>query len=386
MGPLRGIKVVELAGIGPGPFCGMILADLGAGVLRVDRADAVPDPLPDDPPPSPLNRSRRSIAVDLKQPSGRDTVLRLVEGADVLIEGFRPGVAERLGVGPDVCLERNPRLVYGRVTGFGQDGPLASRPGHDINFIALAGLLWHVGPPDRPPVPPLNLLGDFGGGGMLLAVGVLSALLEATRSGAGQVVDAAMVDGAALLMGMIHGMWATGAWSDQRGRNILDGGAPFYATYETKDGEYVAVGANEPRFYRRLVELLGFSVEELPDQMDTARWPETARRFAEVFRSKTQEEWCGVFDGEETCFAPVLPIPEAAQDPHNRARGTFVDVDGTLEAAPAPRFSRTPAGVQGPARHPGEDTRESLAAWGFEPSDIEQLLALGAVRQAGEGS
>jgi alpha-methylacyl-CoA racemase len=381
-GPLAGVKVVEIAGIGPGPFAAMLLADLGADVIRVDRAQAVsPDAAASDRPHwDLLNRGRRSIGVDLKNPDGVGTVLRLVEKADALVEGFRPGVAERLGIGPDDCLARNPRLVYGRMTGWGQDGPYAQAAGHDINYIALAGALHPIGRSGQAPVPPLNLVGDFGGGGMLLAFGVVCALLESRSSGQGQVVDAAMVDGAAVLMTMFHSMRAIGMWADERGTNLLDTGAHFYDVYETADGGYVSVGSIEPQFYAELRRLAGLEADEWNAQMDRSAWPTLKEKLAAVFRTKTRDEWCSIMEHTDVCFAPVLSLAEAPQHPHNVARGTFVDVAGTVQPAPAPRFSRTPGSIERPPAQPGQHTDEALADWGFPADDIAKLREAGAVK------
>jgi len=378
-GPLAGLRVVEVAGIGPGPFAAMMLADMGAEVLRVDRASSVPAGGPDTPSADLLARGRRSVGVDLKHPEGVATVLRLVERADGLIEGFRPGVAERLGIGPEPCLARNPRLAYGRMTGWGQDGPLAGAAGHDIDYIALAGVLGAIGRAGERPVPPLNLVGDFGGGGMLLAFGMVCAFLEAARSGKGQVVDAAMVDGAALLTTMIHGLRAMGLWRDERGTNLLDTGAHFYEVYETADGGHVAVGAIEPRFYAELVRRSGLEEEDLPPQMDRAAWPRMKERLAQVFRSRTRDEWCQLMEGSDACFAPVLSMAEAPGHPHNRARGTFVEVGGVVQPGPAPRFSRTPGEVGAPPAHAGQHTDEALADWGFSAADLARLRRVGAL-------
>jgi alpha-methylacyl-CoA racemase len=342
MGPLAGVRVVELAGIGPGPFCAMLLADLGADVLRVDRPAASRPGWP-----TVLARGRRSVAVDLKHPDGAGVVLDLVAAADALVEGFRPGVAERLGIGPDACLARNPRLVYGRVTGWGQQGPWRLAAGHDIDYVALAGALHPIGQAGGPPVPPLNLLGDFGGGGMLLALGVVAALLEAGRSGTGQVVDAAMVDGAALLTTQFHELLAAGLWREERGANLLDGGAPFYGVYETADGRHLAVGALEPQFWAELLRRLGLDAGDLPAQLDRDGWPLLRARLAALFRTRTRDEWSELLAGTDACVTPVLGLAEAPAHPHNRARGTFVDVGGVVQPAPAPRFSRpasTPTG------------------------------------------
>ncbi len=380
MGPLEGIRVIEIAGIGPGPFCAMVLADLGADVVRVDRADRVPDEAPATPSLDLLNRGRRSIGVNLKVPEGVETVLRLVESADVLIEGFRPGVAERLGIGPDECAARNPRLVYGRMTGWGQDGSYASMAGHDINYIALAGVLSTIGRAGEAPVPPINLVGDFGGGGMLLALGVCAALVETARSGRGQVIDAAMTDGAALLSTMVHSFVAMGHWGE-RGTNMLDTGAPFYDVYECADGEYVSIGSIEPQFYAELLRITGLeSADDLPRQMDREAWPAMKARVADVIRSRTRNEWVELMEGSDVCFAPVLTPQEAYEHPHNVARGTFVEVAGVMQPAPAPRFSRTPGEISSPPPDPGQHTDELLADWGFGADEIADLRAGGAVR------
>lgn len=371
MGPLEGVRVVEIASLAPAPFACMMLADLGAEVLRVDRADAAPTSGPD-----PLLRGRRSVGVDLKQPAGVDAVLRLAAQADVLVEGFRPGVMERLGLGPEVCLELNPRLVYGRMTGWGQSGPLAPRAGHDINYIGLAGALEPIGRQGERPVPPLNLVGDFGGGGMLLAVGVLAALHERTTSGRGQVVDAAMVDGAGLLTASLHGLRAAGLWDGERGTNLLDGGAPFYDTYETADGRYVSVGALETRFYAELLRGLELDPADLPDQMDRTRWPELRDRFTAAFKERTRDEWAVVFADLDACVAPVLAPGEAWDHPHAVARQAFVDVDGLRQPSPAPRFSRTPAAAR---PRPTEHTGSALADWGFSDDELARLEATGSV-------
>jgi alpha-methylacyl-CoA racemase len=381
-GPLAGIKVIELAGIGPGPFAAMLLADLGADVLRVDRAQAVsPDAANVDRPHwDLLNRGRRSVGVDLKNPDGVETVLRLVEKADALIEGFRPGVTERPGLGPSDCLGRNPRLVYGRMTGWGQEGPYAQAAGHDINYIALAGALHGIGRRGQAPVPPLNLVGDFGGGGMLLALGVACALVESGRSGQGQVVDAAMVDGAALLMTMFHAFTAIGMWKEERGTNLLDTGAHFYDVYETADGGHVSIGSIEPQFYAELRRLAGLEADEWSAQMDQSAWPDLKAKLADVFKTKTRDEWCRVMEHTDVCFAPVLSISEAPQHPHNVARSTFVDVAGVVQPAPAPRFSRTPGAIARPPAQPGQHTDEALADWGIPRADIAKLRETGAVK------
>ncbi len=381
-GPLSGLKVVELAGLGPAPFGCMVLADQGAEVLCIDRprgrADLVPvgSPAPDDPinPYDVLSRNRRSAGVDLKHADGVALVLDLVAGADVLIEGFRPGVAERLGVGPQPCQERNPRLVYGRMTGWGQDGPLAAKAGHDIDYAAIGGALHAIGRAGQPPTPPLNLVADFGGGGMLLALGVLAALWERERSGLGQVVDAAMVDGVALLMAPFVGARARGFWSDRRGENLLDSGAPFYDCYETSDGGWMAVGAIEPQFFAELVDGLGLSQDRsMPDQHDQARWPELRERLAGVFRARSREDWTELFRERDACVAPVLDVLESVGHPHNVARSTFLDVAGAPHPAPAPRFDRTPNAVPRPAIRAGHDTEGALAAWGIASDRVAAL-------------
>ena len=379
MGPLAGLTVVEIAGIGPGPYCGMMLADMGADVIRVDRAQNVSGGDPALPPADLLARGRRSIGVDLKSPEGVEVVLALVEMADALLEGFRPGVAERLGIGPDECLARNPRLVYGRMTGWGQDGSYAQAAGHDINYIALAGALDPIGRRGEAPVPPLNLVGDFGGGGMLLAFGIACGLVEAQRSGQGQVIDAAMVDGAASLMTMTHAMRAMGIWEDERGTNMLDTGAHFYDVYETADGRYVSIGSIEPQFYAELLRLTGLEGEELPWQHDRSQWPALKERFAALFRTKTRDEWCEIMERTDVCFAPVLTIPEATHHPHNVERGTFVEVAGITQPGPAPRFSRTPGAIGGPPPHAGQHTDDVLADAGFDAERIAKLRASGAI-------
>jgi len=380
-GPLTGLRLVELAGIGPGPFAAMILADMGADVIRVDRAASVRDGDPATPPPTVWDRSRRSVGVDLKHPEGVETVLRLVERADALIEGFRPGVTERLGIGPGACTARNPRLVYGRMTGWGQDGPYAAAAGHDINYIALAGALEPIGRRGEAPVPPLNLVGDFGGGGMLLALGVCAALLEAGRSGQGQVVDAAMVDGAAQLMTMIHAFRAMGMWRDERGTNSLDTGAPYYDVYETADHRYVSIGSIEPQFYVELLQRAGLADDpDFAEQNDRSRWPALKDRIAAVFRTRSRDEWCELMEHTDVCFAPVLSMGEAPRHPHNVARGTFTEVAGIVQPAPAPRFSRTPSAIQRPPAHPGQHTDEALVDWGFAAGEVAGLRAAGAVR------
>jgi len=381
-GPLSGIKIIELAGIGPCPFAAMMLADAGAQVIRLERAaPGAPERAASDASHwDLLNRSRSSVGIDLKNPEAAELVLRLVEGADGLVEGFRPGVAERLGVGPDACLTRNPALVYGRMTGWGQDGPLAPRAGHDIDYIAIGGALWPIGRSDAPPVPPLNLVGDFGGGGMLLAFGMVSALLEAARSGQGQVVDAAMVDGAATLMTMIHAFHAAGIWNDERGANALDSGAPFYEVYETADQKFVALGGIEPQFYAELLEGFGLTGDPLfAAQNDKANWPAMKDRVAAVVATRTRDEWVTVFDGTDACVAPVLSPWEAHLHPHNQARSTFVEVDGVVQPAPAPRFSRTPSSISRPPSVPGGDTVSALLEWGIEEGTVAKLRETGAL-------
>ncbi|MFF5308354.1 CaiB/BaiF CoA transferase family protein [Streptomyces massasporeus] len=365
-GPLTGVRVVELAGIGPGPFAAMLLADLGADVVRVDRPGG--PGLAIDPAYDVTNRNKRSVVVDLKAPDGPDRVLDLVARADVLVEGYRPGVAERLGVGPGDCHARNPRLVYGRMTGWGQDGPLAQRAGHDIAYIAPTGALGMIGRPDEPPAVPANLLGDYAGGSLYLVVGVLAALHHARANGTGQVVDAAIVDGTAHLATMIHGMLAAGGWQDRRGANLLDGGCPYYGTYETADGRYMAVGALEPRFYAEFLALLGVEDQD-GARKDVTRWGELREQVATRFKSRTRDEWTAVFDGSDACVAPVLSLREAPHHPHLAARGTFTDHGGITQPAPAPRFSATPTSVRtGPAR-PGADTADVARDW-----DVPGLL------------
>lgn len=372
MGPLSGFKIIELAGIGPGPFCGMMLADMGAEVIRVERFSAAADSAA-TAPKDILARNRRSIAVDLKSPAGIETVMRLIEGADALFEGFRPGVTERLGLGPDQCLERNERLVYGRMTGWGQDGPMAQAAGHDINYIGLAGALHAMGRAGEKPVPPLNLVGDFGGGGMLLAYGLVCALLEVSKSGKGQVVDAAMIDGTSALMAMFYSMSASGRFHLERGTNLLDGGAHFYDTYRTKDDEHICIGSIEPQFYALLIEKAGLDAEKFAPQMDESQWPELKAELTNVFLTKTRAQWCELMEGTDVCFAPVLNLEEAAEHPHSKARNSYLQVDGVLQHAPAPRFSRTKAGEVKGARVPGEDSRAVLQEFGFSDAEVGQL-------------
>jgi alpha-methylacyl-CoA racemase len=369
-----------MAGIGPCPFAAMMLSDLGADVLRVDRLDHVIVEDQARPHPDVLNRGRRSVAIDLKNAAGAAAALKLIEKADVVIEGFRPGVMERLGLGPSVCLERNPRLVYGRMTGWGQHGPWADRAGHDVNYIALAGVLDQIGRAGDKPVPPLNLVADFGGGGMLLALGVVAALVERGTSGKGQIVDAAMVDGAALLSTMFFALRNMGLWSEARGTNMLDTGAPFYEVYETKDGKYVAVGAIEPKFYAELLGRMGLASEPaLASQVDRGRWPEMKAIFARAFQQKTRDEWSKIFEGSDACVVPVLSALEAPGHPHNAARATFTTVAGALQPSPAPRFSRTPGCIARPPAVPGADTDEALREWGFGDDELAALRSWRAI-------
>ncbi len=379
-GPLTDVRIVELAGIGPAPFAGMMLADAGADIVRIDRFDRATHPPKEEPHVDLMNRGRRSVAVDLKHPDGVALVLRLVDRADGLMEGFRPGVAERLGLGPEVCLGRNPSLAYGRMTGWGQHGPLASRAGHDIDYIALAGALEPIGRAGERPLPPLNLVGDFGGGGMLLAFGMVAAILSARHTGKGQVVDAAMVDGAAALTTMVYTLRQAGVWQDERGTNLLDTGAHFYEVYETADGGYLGVGAIEPQFYAELVERMGLGDEELPGQMDRGAWPAMKERFAAVFASRTRAEWEAIFDGSDACVAPVLSFDEARSHPHNVERGTFTEVAGVVQPAPAPRFGGTPGAIRRPPPNPGQYGDEALGDWGLDTDEIDALRRSGAVR------
>ena len=383
-GPLSGYRIIEIAGIGPGPFAAMLLADMGAEVIRVERAQAVRGPAPETPHYDVMLRGRRNIAIDLKHPDGVATLLDLVAGADALIEGFRPGVMERLGIGPDVCLERNPKLVFGRMTGWGQEGMYAQAAGHDINYIALAGALAHFGRAGEAPVPPLNMVGDFGGGGMFLAYGVVCALLEAQRSGAGQVVDTAMVDGAAVLMSMFWSFKSIGMFDENaRGTNLLDTGAHFYDVFECADGTYVSLGSIEPQFYAELMRLTGLEGDaEFAQQMNKEMWPKLKDRLQQVFLGKTRAQWCELMEGTDVCFAPVLTMSEAALHPHNVERGTFIEVAGVRQPAPAPRFSRTvPQVISAPA-HAGQHTREVLADWGIPADRIDELVSSKAVAAA----
>jgi alpha-methylacyl-CoA racemase len=390
-GPLSGLRVVELQGRGPGPFGTMVLADLGADVVSIAR---VADVDADDGTATErlfagrrridlVTRGKRSVAIDLKRAEGLAVARRLVDGADVLVEGNRPGVAERLGLGPDDCTARNPRLVYARITGWGQDGPQADRPGHDINYVALAGALEHLRRPGQPPMPPLNLLGDYGGGGMLLVVGVLAALVERGVSGRGQVVDAAMVDGVALLTTLFFGLRAEGLWDDEPMSNVLDLGAPHYNVYETADGRYASIGAGEPQFYAELLRRMGLDAAMADEQTDPATWPANRERLAAAFRTRTLAEWCELLEGADTCFAPVLTMEEATRHPHHAARRTFVEVDGVVQPAAAPRFGRTPAAVPGPPVRAGRDTVAVLLEAGYAPAEVDALRQAGVVAAAG---
>jgi len=379
MGALDGVRVIELAGIGPGPFCGMMLADMGADVVRIDRAGAVRGGDPANPPANVNARGRRSIGVDLKSDEGRDLVLRMVADADVVFEGFRPGVAERLGLGPEDCMARNPAIVYGRMTGWGQDGPYAQTAGHDINYIALAGALAHIGRDDTGPVPPLNLVGDFGGGGMYLAFGIVCALLSARSTGEGQVVDAAMVDGAASLMSFFYGMLHTGFASERRGENMLDTGAHFYDVYECADGEYISIGSIEPQFYAEMIEKLGLDPDDFADQHDRSRWTELKAKVAAVVVTRTRDEWDAVLEGSDVCYAPVLAVSEAMEHPHHVARGTFVESGGLRQPGPAPRLSGTPGSIRRPPPHEGQHTDELLDELGLGADEVAVLRASGAV-------
>lgn len=388
-GPLRGVRVIEIAGIGPAPFCGMLLSDMGADILRIDRPDPAGLGLPVEPRFDITSRGRRSVCLDLKQPASVEAVLELARRADVLIEGMRPGVMERLGLGPEPVLSANPKLVYGRVTGWGQAGPLAHAAGHDMNYIALAGALHAIGDAAQPAVP-LNLLGDYGGGAAYLAIGVLAALHEAGRSGKGQVIDAAMVDGAASLMALFYGHLAAGAWHDRRGSNTLDGAAPWYRVYPTSDGKHITIGAIEPKFFQELLARLGLSAADWPRPHDPACWSRLGTALGDLFRSRTRAEWCELLEGSDACFAPVLSLREAPQHPHLVARDTFVDIEGVTQPGPAPRFSRTPGAVSGPAPAPGDWGEQALRDWGFNAGEIVRLAALGMkwispVRSAGQG-
>lgn len=375
MGPLKGIKVIEMAGIGPGPFCAMMLSDMGAEVIRVDRLAHKGS----GHKANVLNRGRRSIAVDLKNPEGVATVQRLIDGADVVIEGFRPGVMERLGLGPDACLKRNSRLVFGRMTGWGQDGPLALAAGHDINYISIGGALGAMGYADRPPAPPLNLVGDFGGGAMYLLAGVLAALVERGMSGKGQVIDAAMTDGTASLLSPFYGMMAMGMWTKERMDNRLDGGAHYYGSYACADGKFISIGSIEPQFYALLLELCGIDDPEFAKQNDKQHWASLRGKLEALFITQPRDHWCALLEGTDVCFAPVLDLQEAPTHPHNVARQSFVEIDGVTQPAPAPRFSRTPSSVQAPAAIAGEHSEAILNDWGFNSSEISALKQGGAI-------
>ncbi|MBM3671883.1 MAG: CoA transferase [Actinobacteria bacterium] len=377
-GPLAGVKVVELVGLGPGPLCGMILADLGAEVLRVDRADVARSTDHSRPATNAMHRSKRAIGIDLKSKEGVATFLRITDTSDALIDVFRPGVAERLGIGPGVACARNPRLVYGRLTGWGQDGPLADAAGHDIDYIAVAGALEPLGRAGQPPTPPINVLGDFAGGGMLLALGIAAALFEREHSGTGQVIDAAMVDGAALMLTPFYAARASGFWGE-RGTNLLDTGSPFYEVYECADGKWLAVGAIEPQFYAALLDVLELDASTLPDRDDPASWAPLKERFAGIFKTRSREEWCALADGRDACIAPVLTPVEAPEHPHNQARRTFLDVGGVPQPAPAPRFSRSAAASPTPPQHPGAGTAATLADWGIGPDEVAKLIESGVV-------
>jgi alpha-methylacyl-CoA racemase len=378
-GPLVGYKIIELAGIGPNPMCAMMLADMGAEVIHVDRIVDSGLGINLDPKYMLLNRGRRSIAVDLKSPEGVDLVLRLISESDALIEGFRPGVTERLGLGPDVCMARNEKLVYGRVTGWGQHGTLAKAAGHDINYISLTGAAYAIGKEGQPPSPPLNLVGDFGGGGMLLALGVVAALLEAQKSGKGQVVDAAMTDGASILMTALYGMHGAGSWSDKRESNFLDGGAHFYNAYETSEGQFISIASLESKFYAEFLELTGFDDPNHTAHQDKGLWSENRVKMAELMKTKTRKEWCELLEGTDVCFAPILSLSEAPSHPHNVSRNTFVENSGVIQPAPAPRFSRTPSQIQSAPSVPGSDTEAVLSDWGFSGGEIADLKSHGVV-------
>ena len=379
MGPLSGVRIIELQGIGPAPFCGMMLSDMGADVVRIDRAANVRGGDPAKPPTDVLARGRRSIGIDLKHTDGVEVALKLIASADGVIEGFRPGVMERLGLGPDVCLQRKPSLVYGRMTGWGQDGPYSQAAGHDINYIALAGALGAIGRAGEPPLPPLNLVGDFGGGGMFLAFGMACGLLSAMRTGEGQVIDSSMVDGSATLMAMFFAMKQTGVWSSERGTNMLDTGSHFYNVYECSDGEYVSIGSIEKQFYAELLELSGLGDIDLPPQLSRSEWPEAKETVAALFKTKTRAEWCELMEGSDVCFAPVLSLDEATEHPHNVARGTFTTVAGIVQPAPAPRFSKTEVEVKSPPAHAGQHTSAILDELGLDDAAASGLLDSGAV-------
>ncbi|WP_025776875.1 CaiB/BaiF CoA transferase family protein [Brevibacterium sp. VCM10] len=379
-GPLVGIRVLELGGVGPGPFACMLLADLGAEVVRIDRPPAGYDGgAPVESRFNLLQRSRRSLGLDLKADGAKDIVLRLARESDVVIEGFRPGVAERLGLGPKACMAENPRLVYGRMTGWGQDGPLARQPGHDINYVSLSGVLGAIGEAGGPPVIPLNLGGDFGGGSLYLVMGVLSALIECRTSGYGQVVDAAMIDGSSSLMTLFHGLTASGYWQDQRGVNRLDSGAPWYSVYETSDGQWMSIGASETRFWRKACTVLGLVPEDMPDQHDQSRWPELKAKLAARFGEKTREEWTQLAEKADACISPVMSLGEVSRHPHLQARNTFVEVGDIEQPAPAPKFSRTPGAIQNSPPTIGADTLAVLTEWGFELEEVQAYRKRGAI-------
>ena len=376
MGPLKGVKIIEFGGIGPGPFCAMMLSDMGADVIRIERKGQLSLT---EPKYDVMMRNRRSVGIDLRKPEGSAAVLKMVARVDALQEGFRPGVMEKLRLGPDICLEINPALVYGRMTGWGQEGPLARAAGHDINYISLTGALHTFGQKGQKPVPPLNLVGDFGGGGMLLAFGMVCGLFEAQKSGRGQVVDAAMIDGSAALMAMIYGLKASGFWTDERGVNLLDGGAHFYDTYETADGKYISVGAIEPQFYQLLLQHAGIEDPDFKDQLDQKKWPALKEKITDIFKTKSRDEWCQIMEGTDICFAPVLSLDEAPDHPHNRQRNTFVEVEGVIQPAPTPRFSKTPPELQSPPPTPGEHTKAVLGEFGFSADEIAGLEAARAI-------
>ena len=380
MGPLKGVKVVEFAGIGPGPFCCMLLADMGANVLRIDRAVNVGNDI-SEPKYNNLLRGRKNIALDLKHPDGVEAALKLCDKADIIIEGFRPGVMERLGLGPDVIFERNQKVVYGRMTGWGQDGPIAKTPGHDINYIALTGALYAIGSKESGPIPPLNLVGDFGGGALYMAMGSLAAYIEAQKSGNGQIVDTSMVEGAASLMTAVYGMLADGRYLEERETNRLDGGCHHYNVYETSDGEHICIGSNEPQFYAEMLKTIGLDQANLPEQTDRKYWPEMTERLATIFKTKSREEWTDIMEQKEICYAPVLRPSEAINHHHNVARDTFIEVDGFPQPGPAPKFSRTESKTPMGCAYAGEHTEEALGEWGFTAVDIAALTASGAAKQ-----
>jgi alpha-methylacyl-CoA racemase len=382
MGPLEGLKVIELAGLGPAPFCGMLLGDMGADVLCVDRIDVTETGVEFSRKFDLRNRNKRSALIDIKQAEGQAVLLELIAKADILIEGFRPGVTERLGIGPSECLARNPRLVYGRATGWGQDGPLAHSAGHDINYIALTGALDCIGPADGAPVPPLNLVGDYGGGALYLAFGIMCAVVEARQSGKGQVIDAAMIDGVSSLLTVFHAFRQMGALRQQRGANLLDGGAPFYRCYETKDRRYIAVGAIEERFYDSVIERIGLKLSDLPDRNDRLNWPELRQRFENVFRTRTLVEWARLLEGTDACCSPVLSLEDAIRHSHNRQRSLLVEVDGVAQPQPTPRLSRTPGGLFRAPPEPGQHTREALESWGLNDFIVDSAFRAGAVAES----